>query len=196
MFGVYIWPEPEFFFQLWTIFIFWEILEKVWEIMHHPWYCLAHQPGITSNITTATHFSMPLTPPTLAHQPPCPRWHTTNALSPIIMNEDFNFQENERYNLRSGVRLASRYMHTVHFGTDTIPSLGPKLWKLIPDKIKHASTLSAFKIKIKFWTINKCLCGQCKTFDRILVLLKFVKVSNGMHSSACSFFLNGGNFLK
>ena len=47
-------------------------------------------------------------------------------------------------------------MHTAHFGTDTISSLGPKFWKLIPDKIKKASTFSAFKAKIKSWTINNC----------------------------------------
>ena len=65
------------------------------------------------------------------------------------MNEVFNFQEKESYNLRSGIHLASRNMHTAHFGTGTVSSFGPKLWKLILDKIKHASTLSAFKAKIK-----------------------------------------------
>ena len=63
--------------------------------MRHPRYCLAHYPGISFNITSASHFRMPPTPPTLAHQPPYPRWHTTNGLSPVIMNEVFNFQENE-----------------------------------------------------------------------------------------------------
>ena len=48
-------------------------------------------------------------------------------------------------------------MHTVHLGTDTISSLGPKLCKLIPGKIKHTSTLSPFKAKIKSWTIIKDL---------------------------------------
>ena len=57
------------------------------------------------------------------------------------MNKVFNFQENKSYNLRSGIHLASRNMHTAHFGTDTISNLGPKLWKLITDKIKYASTL-------------------------------------------------------
>ena len=42
------------------------------------------------------------------------------------MNEVFNFQENKSYNLGSGIYLASRNMHTAHFGTDTIPSSGPK----------------------------------------------------------------------
>ena len=29
--------------------------------------------------------------------------------------------------IRSGIHLASRNMHTAHFGSDTISSLGPKL---------------------------------------------------------------------
>ena len=84
------------------------------------------------------------------------------------MNEVLNFQENESYNLRSGIHLASRNMHTAYFGTDTISSLGPKLWKLIPDKIKQASTLSAFKAKIKSWTINNCPYKLCKIFVKVL----------------------------
>ena len=100
-----------------------------------------------------------------------------NGLSPIIMNEVFNFQENESYNLRSGIHLASTNMHTAHFGTDTISSLGSKLRKLIPDKIKHASTLSALKAKIKSWTINNCPCRLCKTFVKDL---GFVEVFPGL----------------
>ena len=116
--------------------------------MRHPCYCLPHHPGISSNITNATHFSTPFTPATLAHQPPYPCWHTTNGVSPIIMNEAFNFQENKRYNLRSGIHLATRNMHSAHFGTDTISSFGLKLWKLVPDQIKHASTLLALKPRL------------------------------------------------
>ena len=93
-----------------------------------------------------------------------------NGLSPIIMNKVFNFQENESYNLKSGIPLASRNMHTAHFGTDTISSLGPKLWKLIPDKIEHAPTLSIFKAKIKSWTISNCQCRLCKIFVKDLDL--------------------------
>ena len=83
------------------------------------------------------------------------------------MNRVFNFQANESYNLRSGIQLASRNMHT-----ETISSLGTRLWKLIPDKIKHASTLSAFKVKIKSWTFNKCPCRLCKIFVQDLGFVK------------------------
>ena len=91
------------------------------------------------------------------------------------MNEVFNFEEKESYNLRSGIHLASRNTHTAHFGTDTISSLGPKLWKLIPDKIKHAPTLTVFKAEIKSWTTKNC--------PRILDLSKFVRVSSGIHTN-------------
>ena len=82
-------------------------------------------------------------------------------------------------------------MHAAHFGTDTVSSFGHKLWKLIPDKIKHASTLSAFQAKIKSWTINNCPCRLCKIFVKDLGFVEVCRVSNGIHTSPYSFF-----FLK
>ena len=85
----------------------------------------------------------------------------------------FNFQS---YNLRSGIHLASRNMHVAHFRTDTMSSLGPTLWKLIPGKIKHASTLSAFKAKFESWTINNC---PCRLYNIFVKDLDFVEVCPG-----------------
>ena len=47
--------------------------------MRHTRYRLIHHPGISANITNATHFSTPATPTTLAHRPLYPRWCTTHA---------------------------------------------------------------------------------------------------------------------
>ena len=44
--------------------------------MRHPRYCLTHHPGISSNITNATHFS---TPPNVSAPTLYPRWPTTHA---------------------------------------------------------------------------------------------------------------------
>ena len=57
------------------------------------------------------------------------------------MKEVFIFQKNENYGLRSSTHLANRNMITTHCGTGTITNLGPKLWKLAPNKIKNASSL-------------------------------------------------------
>ena len=52
--------------------------------MRYARHFLAHY-NVSSNITRAIHFSMP---PTLAHQPPYPRWHTNHvtlvAMSPTL----------------------------------------------------------------------------------------------------------------
>ena len=112
-----------------------------------------------------------------------------NSLSPTTMHEVFNFQENESYNLRKGIHLASRNMHTAHFSTDTISSSGPNLWKLISDQIKHASILSAFKAKDKSWTISNTHVDNEKYLLNILALLKVVRVSNVIHTKAIAFLL-------
>ena len=106
------------------------------------------------------------------------------------MNKVFNFEESERYNLRIG----SRNKNTAHFGTDRISSLGPKSWKLTPDKIKHASTLSAFKSKITFkskiksWTINNCRCRLCKIFVKDLGFVEYFLHSGSYnpHKTLCN----------
>ena len=56
------------------------------------------------------------------------------CLSPEIMKEVFIFQENENCNFRSVTHLTNRNIYTAHFGTDTRTSLGPKIWKLVPDE--------------------------------------------------------------
>ena len=91
-----------------------------------------------------------------------------NCLFPETMKEVFTFQENENYNPRSGTHLMNRNIHTAHFGTNTITNLGPKIWKLVPNEIKNASSLLAFKSRIKTWTIDNCPCRLCKTFVKDL----------------------------
>ena len=66
-------------FIFWTVFISCEVLERVWEIMHHPRYCLDHHPGISSSITKATHFTTLPMPSLLEHKPPYPSWHVTQT---------------------------------------------------------------------------------------------------------------------
>ena len=78
------------------------------------------------------------------------------------------FKENENYNLRGGVHLTNRNIPTAHFKTDTATNLRPKIWKLLPDEIKNASSLLVFKSRIKTWTTDNCPCRLCKTFVKDL----------------------------
>ena len=87
-----------------------------------------------------------------------------NCHATEILKEVFIFQENENYNLRSGTHLMNKNILTAHLGTDTITNLGPKIWKLVPDEIKNASSLLVFKSRTKTWTTDNRPCRFCKTF--------------------------------
>ena len=126
MFQVYIWPESRILFPALDNIHFLRVFGKNSGYNAPPMILSSSPLGISSNITNATRFSTPPTPPTLSHQPLYPCCHTTNGLSPIIMNEAFNVQENERYNLRSGIHLASRHnsyqthAHYIQFRTQAV----------------------------------------------------------------------------
>ena len=87
-----------------------------------------------------------------------------NNISKEIMREVFHFQENENYNLRSGIHLASRNMRTTLFGKETVSNVGAKIWKLLPDERKNASSMQIFKNELKEWKATSCQCRLCKTY--------------------------------
>ena len=68
------------------------------------------------------------------------------------------------YNLRGGSDFLPYNPTTVYDGTETLSYLGPKIWKLVPRDIKESPSLSSFKSKIKYWTMNECPCRLCKEF--------------------------------
>ena len=55
----------------------------------------------------------------------------------------------------------------MYFGTESISSLAPKIWELIPNDIRSANSLGIFKEKIKFWATENVLADFVK---RILVM--------------------------
>ena len=86
-----------------------------------------------------------------------------NDLGPKIMKDTFHFVQ-KPYNLRNDAELKRRRNHTLYFGTESISSLAPKVWELIPSDIRSANSQGIFKEKIKFWTTDKCPCRLCKTY--------------------------------
>ena len=87
-----------------------------------------------------------------------------NDLCPEIMKEIFIFHENPTYNLRSGNHLTRRNIRKTHYGIETISNLGARIWHLLLEEIKNASSLSVFKTKIEKWMPKKCPCKLCQTY--------------------------------
>ena len=88
---------------------------------------------------------------------------TKNDLGPKTMKDTFHFIQ-KPYNLRNYPELQRRRNRTVYFETESISSLAPKIWELVPSDIRRANSLEIFREKIKFWTTDKCPCRLCKTY--------------------------------
>ena len=85
-----------------------------------------------------------------------------NGLSPIIMNDVFQFGKNSAYEFRSGNHLQRINIQNAHFGSESIKTVGAKIWDLIPAEIKASKYLMMSKKKIKNWTPKSCPCRLCR----------------------------------
>ena len=63
------------------------------------------------------------------------------------MEDTFTFWKNNNYNLRSDIHLASRNMRRSLSESGTASNIGPKIWHLLPDKLKIGSPLEDLKKK-------------------------------------------------
>ena len=73
---------------------------------------------------------------------------TKNGLNPVIMEDVFNFK-NLAYNFRNAETLNRSNVSSAKYGTDTITSLGAKIWKILPNYYKELTSLLMFKSKIR-----------------------------------------------
>ena len=85
-----------------------------------------------------------------------------NNIEPEIMKELFA-PEISNYDLRNNNSFKIRRVNSVWHGTESVSYLGPKIWDLVPIKIKGSESLDDFKFKIKSWGVPEgCPCRICK----------------------------------
>lgn len=63
------------------------------------------------------------------------------GLSPKIMKEIWDFQENETSIVKSGNNLSQRNMQTIQYVTESISNLGAKILDLLPEEINMFSNI-------------------------------------------------------
>ena len=86
----------------------------------------------------------------------------SNGLAPEITNNVFQINPSV-YNLRNS-EFKTENVNTVHYGTESLSFLGPKIWKLVPLEIKNSTSLHIFKNKIKTWVPESCPSRLCKLY--------------------------------
>ena len=92
------------------------------------------------------------------------------VLAPAIIQDVFKrhgnvFAENVSSNTRSNPNFYNpSNPRTVNQGLETLRTLGPKLWDIIPVNIRNSISVSVFKTKIKTWVPRSCPCRLCKVY--------------------------------
>ena len=89
---------------------------------------------------------------------------TYTGMAPQIMNEVFPRNYILNYNLRRHPEFASRAINTVHYGSESLSFLGPKIWEMLPVDLKNSDSLDSFKSGIKNWRPQECPCRLCKRY--------------------------------
>ena len=85
------------------------------------------------------------------------------GISPTLLNEVF-VPLHCNYELRGNNFLERRRVKSMRYGTESISSLAPKIWEILPNEIKDSDTLQIFKAKTKKWVPVECPCRLCKIF--------------------------------
>ena len=92
------------------------------------------------------------------------------GLAPRFMSDVFGINGNANTeNVSANTRSHNFFYNpsnprTVNNGLETVGSLDPKIWALIPNEMKSISSLLLFKAKIRKWTPHECPCRLCRSF--------------------------------
>ena len=85
-----------------------------------------------------------------------------------IVKEIFHFRDAVPYQLRNQTDFQIPYRHCVFSATESIKFPGPKIWEILPNKIKQLESLKEFKKAIKRRKPTSCPCSLYKTYiDRL-----------------------------
>ena len=72
-----------------------------------------------------------------------------NIASPVL-TEIFS-KRNLNYELRHTSHFSVPYVRSAYNGTESLLFLGPKIWDIVPTRLKEVTTLSACKLEIMNW---------------------------------------------
>ena len=68
----------------------------------------------------------------------------------------------------------------MYHGLESISFLGPKIWNILPDRLKNANSIEAFKMQIKKWNI-----GFARFMLKMSVLFKSISIEGKERKISC-----------
>ena len=80
------------------------------------------------------------------------------------MSNMFKLKAENSYNLRQVSEFSRLMVKSVYHGTESISHLGPKIWDILPEKLKKIDNLEHSKKEIKTWKPDNCPWRLCKVY--------------------------------
>ena len=110
-------------------------------------------------------------------------FHIKHGHSPETVSDIFT-QTTQHYNIRQNRDFKIRSVKSVYHGSESISYLGPKIWEIVPAKIKETNSLNRIKIEIRKWVPQSCPYRLCKQyisgigffFSNIRIIMSFLYI--------------------
>ena len=81
------------------------------------------------------------------------------GLLPPIMDNVFKLRIENPYSLRQVSEFSRPIVKTLYYGTESLLYLGPKIWDILPEKLRNMDSLEGFRKKINTWNPDNCPCS-------------------------------------
>ena len=87
-----------------------------------------------------------------------------NDLPPLFVTELFEQRNEQYYDLRENSQFILHPVRIVYQELESISFLVAKIWNILPDRLKNANSIEAFKVQIKKWPISALqgLYSKCR----------------------------------
>ena len=91
------------------------------------------------------------------------------GIAPTFMNDIFRIRDITNDRVSGKLRIPTEFYNyvnpkSVRYGSETLRSLGPIIWNILPHDTKKSKSLMIFKNRIKSWIPTLCPCRLCKPY--------------------------------
>ena len=107
-----------------------------------------------------------------------------NDLSPLIVTELFE-QRNKLSETRKNSQFTMHPIRTLYHESESISFLGPKIWSILPDRLKNINSIEAFKCKQKNGSLKIVHVGSARFMLKMWVLFNRIPVEGKEQKISC-----------
>ena len=100
-------------------------------------------------------------------------------MAPEILTEKFP-QKESNYSIRNSTTLQGRSIKTVTYGSETMSSLGPKIWDILPTELKRIVSPTLYKKNIPEWV---------QSIVHVVYVKRMYKTLDFRKLSICTYFV-------